>query len=814
MLARIREKDGKRQTLEEHSRNVSILCERSAAALQLSNAAKLIGIIHDMGKALPEFEIYVEWHYEHPKEDSKYAPKHPNHAPIGAAFAFHRWYKPQVSFWAKVTAQIIALCVGGHHSGLTDCITLEGTSSFLKLVEDPEALRYKEIESYFFDYIASEKELDQLFEGAVSEIEKMCLKAGKTSFVCGLIARFLLSILVDADRWDSACFEYDNDSLKVDEEPNWSDLKKRLDMHLEQLAAKSKSVGAMDKLNKIRAEISKECQEKAEKVDCIVKLSVPTGGGKTFSSLRYALRHAEKYKKQKIFYIIPYNTILDQNAKDIREALQEYPSILEHHSNVVLDSKDELEEYTHLTERWDADIILTSLVQFLNSFFSASNSDTRRLHQLSDAVIIFDEIQAIPTNCTQLFTHAIDFLANGCNSTVVLCTATQPTLPLTSKPEELVENSEVLLNQMKRVRFVIDTKAEKTVEQAAKDVKVLVQNSSVLMITNTKKATWDIYEQTTKFIKQSGNMQIVQFEPGLSAEQIEKKAEQCAEDSIFCVYLTTNICPVQRKEILDWLKVWLKMKKRVLCISTALIEAGVNISFPVVVRSSAGLPSIIQAAGRCNRNMELFPALGTVYIWELADEKLEKLPDIQHGKMILKDIIPCIETENWPLDSSKMLGNYFEKEQNYKKEKEKYPVEIHERTTNLVDLLGNNPVCKKATSSLNIWERIKLHQSFRTAENEFHVIPSMTKAILVPYGEGERLIEQLEQDHSMKEQQLLLRKAQMYSVSVYEGFYRRLVKEEAVYLVKNTGVIALKKEHYNIEGGVQLESGEMDFLNI
>ncbi|MDO4175822.1 MAG: DEAD/DEAH box helicase family protein, partial [Eubacteriales bacterium] len=230
----------------------------------------------------------------------------------------------------------------------------------------------------------------------------------RSAFQAGMLTRFLLSVLIDADRWDSACFEYGRDSMKQSNPvPDWAQLSKRYEAY-----AKETFTGTGE-LDRKRQEISDLCVEKADGRTGIYRLSVPTGGGKTFASLRYAMKHAKQNGQQHIFYIIPYNTILDQNAKDIREALAQYEGILEHHSNVMVmqedDKEEELLRYKQLTERWDSDIILTSMVQFLNALFRKENTNARRMHRLTNAVLIFDEIQALPRHCKGLFERRLPF---------------------------------------------------------------------------------------------------------------------------------------------------------------------------------------------------------------------------------------------------------------------------------------------------------------------------------------------------------------------------------------------------------------------
>jgi len=218
----------------------------------------------------------------------------------------------------------------------------------------------------------------------------------------------------------SLTFEYGIPSVYIEQQPDWAALLLRFDDFRRRELDTSGDIG------RIRAAVSDQCFKHAAENSGVYTLSVPTGGGKTFSSLRYALKHASLYNKRRIFYIIPYNTILDQNAQDIRHALSDYPSILEHHCDVVTLSQNEAETHHRLTERWNSDIILTSLVQFLNACFGASNTDARRLHSLTDSVLIFDEIQSLPAHCKTLFERTITFLSVCCEATVVLCTATQP----------------------------------------------------------------------------------------------------------------------------------------------------------------------------------------------------------------------------------------------------------------------------------------------------------------------------------------------------------------------------------------------------
>lgn len=805
MLAHIRKSDGAAQSLEAHCRAVSLLCARGGLPLGLEKTAKLLGLLHDMGKATETFKTYLLSAGEEKQTDS-----HHYHAPTGAIFVFRRWFREDESTTRRLTAQILALCIYGHHGGFLDCLDEKGQSQFLdRMNQNTSDLHYEEAEDWFCTHIATEWELDILFEEACTEVSAFCNTFSndkvKGSFYKGMLARLLLSILVDADRWDAACFDREGDSLQETAAPDWNTLLDTFETF------RRENLSGESYINKIRGNISKTCYDKATMTPGIFTLCVPTGGGKTYSSLRFALRHAALYGKQRIFYIIPYNTILDQNARDIRTALSDYSSILEHHSNVVVEPEEEKEqekaqeEYKILTERWDSHIILTSLVQFLDACFSATNTDARRLYRLSQSVLIFDEIQSLPKRCKVLFEWVIQLLAEYCGCTVVLCTATQPKLNLEVKPTELMENTEDLFRSLWRVEYLPQLKPEMDNGEAAGRLSAMAQENSVLAVVNTKAVAQDIFEKTIAILRESG-MEIVEAEME-GEEEVVPQARGSERNQILCIHLSTLLCSAHRLSLIRQMKTWLKEGKRVLCVSTALIEAGINISFPVVMRSLTGLPSIVQAAGRANRNMEYDK--GQVEIWKLYEEDLKKqLEDIQNGQNCSSTIMEFVDAED--LDMPETIALYFRKEADYIKDVEAYPMKKSKGT--LTDLLSkNNESLKAANLYLGAGKKLVLKQAFRTAQREFRVIPDNTTSILVPFGEGRALIRKLNGQITMQEEISLLRKAQAYSVGVYENMFKALQKEGALYPVGNTGVLALEEGYYDEQLGLRKERGELRF---
>ena len=778
---------GRVQSLAEHAKNVAALCTRFAAPLHLVQTARLIALIHDMGKGTPAFQTYLI--------DDEKKKTHP-HAPAGAIFAYERWFSGDEA--RKRAAQIVALCVYGHHTGLMDCINKNSEPSFIqKMQADKRKLHYDEAVAYFGENVAPLPWLDALFDAACEELKQFRVKGKKGVFYDGLTARLLLSMLVDADRYDAACFEYGEDALAQPPAPVWDELLRRLDAYADA------HFSLRTPIDRIRAKIAARCAEASTRVPGVYRLTVPTGGGKTLSSLRFALGHAA-HGMERIFYVIPFNTILDQNARDIREALDEYSSILEHHGNVIIEDESERMQYRRLTERWDSRIILTSMVQFLNALYRCENTNVRRMHQLAHSVIVFDEIQALPRKCKVLFERAVNFLVLNCGCTVLLCTATQMEFANIVMPDdnELMGDEKelsLLYDALARVRWIPELCTSLTNEEAARKLQNLMRShGSALAIVNTKAVAWDVYRCTVDRLQEQG-MRPVAIDCSLDKEAIIRLAKDAGEEDVLCIYLSTLLCPNHRLAYIDFMKAWLEGGGRAFCVSTALIEAGINISFPAVVRSLAGIPSIVQAGGRCNRNMEC--ERGDVYIWEFKEEILKSLGEIENSKGCTRKLYHESPTDFEALCKPGGIRRYFSEEQSYTKRMEKYPCE----PGNLVDLLSVNNAFSQGTKDL-----FPLKQAFHTAGSLFHVINEDARAVIVPYGAGEAIISALLSQSDMKQRALLLQQAQQYSVNVYDSMLEQLQVKGAIYPLGDTGAFALKAEYYDAQQGLNADGRELD----
>ena len=804
MIAHIRKSDGAGQSLREHSQSVSRLCGRYAQPLGLEKTAELIGLMHDMGKATRAFAQYLR-----ASATAAVRPASPHaHAQVGAVYAYERWFRNETERSRKLAAQCVSLCILGHHAGLCDCLNRTGTSPYADAMNlERNSRHYDEAATAFLHSIASADELDALYESACAEVGAFMSRGSVNAerrgrdFRQGMLCRLLLSILVDADRWDAACFEYGRNALAEEPVPDWQRLLNTFDAYR---TAHLTGTGQMDL---VRASISEDCFSRAADAPGIVTLTVPTGGGKTFSSLRYALKNAAVHRHRRILYIIPYNTILDQNARDIRTALGDDPSILEHHANVVVEpeggkTREEAEaQYRQLTERWDSGIILTSLVQFLNACYTSSNTDARRMHRLANAVLIFDEIQSLPRRCKTLFEWAIGFLSAYCGCTVVLCTATQPRLELSPKPTELLHNVDGLYEQLKRVRYVPELDGGRTYASAALQIAQLAQSHSVLTVVNTRRAAYSLYALTRASLAERG-VRFAEVDTSVSDAGLDSAVQAIPAGRVLCVYLSTLLCPAHRKGLMGWIKAFLKAGRRVLCFSTSLIEAGVNVSFPVVIRSLAGLPSIVQAAGRANRSMEY--AEGTVYIWDFHEEELHCMKDVQQGANITRALL-SVEGFADCMDMPASFGCYFDREEDYVGCEKDYP--CREAGGSLAELLSDNITRRVAARGYKSTASLVLRQSFREAGTHFEVIPQRDKAVIVPYREGRSIIEALRATHDMQETIRLLRAAQAYSVALYDDQYRRLEQAGALISIGESGAVALAEGYYDAQAGVQFDEG-------
>lgn len=816
-IAHRREKDGAIQDLWIHLEETSYLAGKFASKIGLRGHGELVGLSHDKGKATLEFDSYIRsaTGLIDPDEDEYVETEEKkgkiDHSSAGAQVIYRYFHdKGNESLF---TLQILSLVIASHHSGLIDCLTPDGNDNFSRRMnKSNERTRIEEAESNLDVAIKSkiEKLLSDrnLIDGLNQKI--LTLREDNDSqemslYKIGLLIKFLFSCLIDADRLSTADFEFpeNHDLRNQGEYVGWPILISRLNRHLA-------SFKSRNQVDIIRQEISDECFKFSQHRKGLYQLTVPTGGGKTLSSLRFALHHAEKHDMERIFYIIPFTSIIDQNAEKAREVLEDQTEqgiygnriVLEHHSNLTPEEENTRQKL--LAENWDAPVVFTTMVQFLETLFGYGTRSARRMHQLANAVLIFDEIQTLPLNCVHLFNGAIRFLIQCCGSTVVLCTATQPLLDQV-KPEQralqitpeqqMVSDVRKLFKELKRVDVYDRRKIGGWTEQEIAELarQELHETGSVLIVVNTKKSAINLFQQLQNYPK------------------------------AHVFHLSTNMCPAHRMDILNQIRKCLSNKESVICVSTQLIEAGVDIDFGSVIRYLAGLDSIAQAAGRCNRN-GIRAKPGRVFIVNSAEEKLGRLKDIKVGiieaERVLNEFKETPEFFDNDILGPKAMERYYQYYFHVRADEMKYKVNSDSkvgRADNLFDLLSANPLSVQEYQRINHSSPpIPLRQSFMTAAKSFRAIDAPTRGVIVPYGEnGKQLIQALCGAEKLEKQYRLLKEAQRYSINIFPDMFDKLVNQRIIHEVQQgIEVYYLNEQYYSDDYGL---SGspviEMEVLN-
>ena len=798
-----RRKDGVEQSLASHLTEVGEISAQLASKLGVSDAGKLTGLLHDMGKFSSDFQSYIgsATGKIRPDEDT-YVDFDGLKGKIDHSSAGAQWVWENCQGWGpqgQLVGQILALCIASHHSGLIDCLKPEGENGFLGRMGKPDNKTHKNesLSSAPEHYIEKlnfllNKELIQNVWNQLSFVAQAPNQSIR-SFNVGFFCRMLFSCLIDADRINSADFEYPENKEHRNNTPvDWVVPIKRLEKAISEFDGEKS-------IDELRRNISNTCRERAIDAQGIYTLTVPTGGGKTYASLRYALHHAQKHKLDRIIYIIPFTSIIEQNAVAIREVIEdpadEFPWVLEQHSN--LEPEQQNWHSKLVSENWDAPIVMTTMVQFLEVLFSGGTRGARKMHQLANTVLIFDEIQTLPINCTHLFCNALNFLTNYCKTTALLCTATQPLLDKLKSPEkgqltippenELVSNVPKLFKDLERVKLSNKVRPEawttaQIAELALHEFRAL---GSCLIIVNTKAWAQQLYLE-------------IQTSDGID------------KDSLF--QLSTSLCPAHRKAIFVRVKERLKNNQPVLCISTQLIEAGVDVDFASVIRFLAGLDSIAQAAGRCNRNG--LRKESTVHVVNPDEEKIDLLKDIKVGRDKAQRVMNEGFENLLAPDAIKQYFNYYF----YDRDKEmSYPVLAEKlgRDDDLFSLLS----CNKLNTGRNN-NTLLLQQSFMTAGKAFKAIDSPTQAVIVPYGEeGKYLIAELgrvAKEFDVKTYRDLLKQAQKFSVNVFPNVWKQLQNEDAVHEIQpDEGIYYLDEKYHSDEFGLSVKPcNKMSFLGV
>lgn len=805
-VAHYRIRDQKIQTVEEHLNGVSSICKQLTSKIDLPEAGELLGLLHDLGKYSDDFQKYIKTAtgiIDPDIDDPDVADLKGkiDHSTAGAQWIWNRFkkYGPK----GKLIGQILAVCLSSHHGGMIDCLDTEGENIFQKRIKKDDKLTHLQTSLKKADQeiiqavenIATDDFLKEMFKKVKDvfpqketqkEIEpnsSNCdCKPDLKYFQLGFLTRFLFSCLIDADRIDSADFEYpENNKFRTKNKVNWQQA-------IDRLEEKLSSFKVRNNVDVLRNKISKRCLDYADKDQGLYSLTVPTGGGKTFASMRYALHHAKKHNLDHIIYIIPYTSIIDQNAREIRNILEKKgdktPWVLEHHSNLEPEKQTWQSKLT--SENWDAPIIFSTTVQFLEALFGGGTRGPRRMHNLAKSVVIFDEIQCIPINCIHLFCNGINFLTKYTKTTAVMCTATQPVFDKVNKDlgalnipkdNELAGDTTELFKQLKRVNIVDKTRLggwnkEKIADFVVDQVK---KKNNCLVIVNTKDWAKQLYNLCyNRYMETNGDGNIV-------------------------YHLSTSLCPAHRMKMLDEIRKRLDEKLPILCISTQLIEAGVDVDFNSVVRFTAGLDSVAQAAGRCNRNGN--NETSDVYIINPDKEHIGLLQDIKIGKEKTERVLKEKDHKDFlsPMSMDRYFSYYFHE----LAEQMSYPLTKKQLVTEdtLLNLLSDNP-----NNNGSVLNSRLLQQSFKTAGRLFKSIDTPTTSLIVPYEKGKDIIADLCASYDPAKIRVLLKKAQKYSVNLFPNVWDKLIKANAINPIKEgEEIYYLDSQYYSDKFGVSTE---------
>lgn len=799
--AHISDDQKREQSVFDHCMETGELARKYGELCGMASLSKECGIIHDFGKLTRRFDGYIHG-------DNSIKRGEIDHSYAGAKFVNTQLTNPDIKGCAQA-AELIGHAIVSHH-GLHDWCNIDHPDYYSERTSKDED--YEEILAEINRSFDKDK-LNQLMSESADEYVRIVVKAKEMirglssdnrgaafAFYMGMTERLLQSILIDADRTNTAEFMSGKPIERhFDLAALWDKMGENLRKKLSEFSGRTDSISLQ------RRSISDRCFKYAENNVGICRLIVPTGGGKTLSSLRFAIEYCRRNKMEKIFYIAPFMSILEQNSAHI-EKIAGSECFLEHYSDAMQQKYETLDDneyhdYELRTELWDSPVIATTMVQFLNTLFSDKTASVRRMHRLSKSVIIIDEVQSVPRACIYPFNLAMNFLSKICGAAIILCSATQP--PFETMPDYpiLLDDNSGMTGDTKedfdvfaRTRIIPKLNEGKYTYSSAADftLECLNENGSVLFVANTKVTAREIYLELKNRIS-----------------DMENPTE--------LIHLSTNMCPAHRRDMIHRMTDLLNDKnKPLICVTTQLIEAGVDVSFGCVIRSLAGMDNAAQAAGRCNRNGE-FNRICPVYIIELAEERLGTLREIQDSKDASRELLYRMEKRKEddflsPDSMTEFFDVLFNSVLAADPNRLSYPIKNEDDTLlNLTSL--NNKYIELLKPERKRACKYSM-QAFKTAGENFHVIDDITRDVFVPFDkDAKELLVRLDSALSPADALEALRQAQKYVVGIYPNLWQKLSDDHAIAELK-CGGYRLKGEYYSKEFGVTDIPSEMPFLEI
>jgi len=732
-------KEGEIHPLEEHLREVAKLAEAFAGEFGAGDWAYIAGLWHDIGKYRKTFQKYIRQGTGLPDAHiEKAGSPQTNHASGGAIYAQRKLGEPQ--------HLPISYLIAGHHTGLPDYEAGDAPGAPLNEILQ----RDKALEAEMLKENIPENILD-------APVPSTICPGGYEGF--HLWVRMLFSCLVDADFLDTERFYSPEKSQARKQAHEFDEMLECFNAHMRKLQKNATE----SEINRMRADLLNQCRVASKQPSGIFSMTIPTGGGKTLSSLAFALEHAVKYQKRSIIYAIPYTSIIDQTAGVFRDVFSAFDNLMvEHHSNIEPNKESEENHWSRLaTENWDAPLVVTTTVQLFESLFAARTSRCRKLHNLANSIIILDEAQLLPVRYLDPIRRVIGLLSKHYGVTFVLSTATPTGLSEQTNPfgkkllkglnsEEIIENPKPYYEKLKRVRYELPADLNAHLPDWESLVSELVQHESVLVVVNKRQDAQDLLAAMPE-----GTL-----------------------------HLSALMCAAHRSKVIEEIQGRLKSNRPTRVVSTQLVEAGVDLDFPVVYRALAGLDSIIQSAGRCNREGRLDSGRVVVFVSPTN-------PPPGAISQAIGSTIPTLklnETDN--IDQPGIIEKYF---------------------SHLFHQISSADADKM--NRLLVSEADKLRVQFRTAAQNFRMIDDRNShTVYVRYDEqAEKLLEQLRY-HPTRE---LLRGLQRYSVTLYDNQFREMLERGTIeeitpgYFAQSAGEAAVKV--YDKTLGLQVKSN-LDFV--
>ena len=718
--------EGSEKPLQEHLHEVADRTREFSKKFNSGGWGYAAGLLHDLGKFSEEFQQYIR----KPEEKRR---GEVNHSSPGAIAADKKY---------PCNGRILAYLIAGHHAGLPDY--MGGRSSLEQRLKD----------TYWYDRTLRNDNakcfLEQNPELKNPDFSPPDLS--ENTIAASLWVRMLFSCLVDADFLATEKFMEPNRQVSRGGYLTLCELKEKFDAYVQNMKKEA------SELNQIREGVHQQCANKGKSSGCgIYTLTVPTGGGKTLASMRFALEHAVAQGKDRIIYAIPFTSIIEQTV-DVYRKIWGKEAVVEHHSNVQqMDEENDQEKLTSFyykqrlaCENWDAPIVVTTNVQFFESLFAAKPSRCRKLHNIVNSVVILDEAQMLPPGLLKPVLNVITQLNKQYKVTFVLCTATQPAFSAETLKADFSTDGEIcadpatLSSKLKRVNIHVSKNfsPRQWEEVAAK----IAEHSQVLCVVNTKADCRELYE---------------------------KLQEKTNGDAVN-IHLSTNMCGAHRADKIHEIRTLLKDGKPVRVVSTSLIEAGVDVDFPVVYRSAIGLDSVAQTAGRCNREGKIQTG-GNVHVFMPPDSPPKGL--MRKGWQAAESLIKEPTSKN-ELLMPKSLTKYFTRY---------YGALNGIDEKKIMELLGN-PCSLK----------------FRTAAQEFTFIEDSGFPIIVSYGKGAEAIEKL---RAMEEPTMgFIRSLQRFTVNVRERHLNLMLEKEDVKAENGIYFLQGGEENYCSKIGLKIRN--------